>query len=49
MVDFIILIELSKAADNSRMSEKGAEKLKWSRSLDNLDTNVSDLKFFIKQ
>ena len=31
MVDFIISTNLSKAADNSRMSEKGVEKLKWSR------------------
>ena len=29
MVDFIFSINLSKAADNSRMSEKSAEKLKW--------------------
>ena len=48
MVDFIISINLSKAADNSRMSEKGAEKSKWSRLLDKSDTNVSELKFFYK-
>ena len=27
MVDFIISINLSKAADNSRMSEKGSRKV----------------------
>ena len=49
MFDFIISINLSKAADSSRMSEKGAEKSKWSRLLDKSDTNVSELKFFIKR
>ena len=45
MVDFIISRELSETADNSRISEK----LKWSRLLDKSDTNVSELKFFIKR
>ena len=45
MVYFIISIKLSKAADNCRMSENGAEKLKRSRLLDKSDPNVSELKF----
>ena len=34
MADFIISVTLSKAANDSRISEKGEEKLKWSRLLD---------------
>ena len=49
MVDFIISIKLLKAADNSQISKKGAEKLKWSRLLHKSVTNVLGLKLIKKQ
>ena len=49
MVVFIISIKLSNTADNSRISETSAEKLKSSRLLDKSVTNDLELKFFIKR